>query len=359
LRVLCFNAGSSTTRIAGFEWHDGVLTEALARQHVSGADWQSAFATDFAPDAVAHRIVRGRKTSVEAEAYTAAVHQEIAGMQHLAPTHDPQALALLAGSQNAFPQAAQIVVYDSAFHETIAAEYQTYALPQAWRASGIRRVGFHGLSCAYAAEWLAQHAGGPAHAVHAHLGNGCSVTALRAGKSAATSMGYTPLEGMVMGTRSGSIDPAILLQLQRAGWSADELGNVLFSESGLLALCGTNDMREIEERRAGGDEKAALAFDVFVASACGAIAQMAAAAGGVDALTFGGGIGLHSQAVRDSICARLDWMLRGARVAALDVQEERMMALAAIRGLPHSSVSESKRSACAAYTPHACDSPQK
>lgn len=331
MRILCFNAGSSTTRVAGFDWHGGALSEAFARQNVNGADWQSAFNNDFAPDAVAHRIVRGRKTGVEAEAYTAAVHQEIAGSQHLAPTHDPQALALLASSQNAFPHATQLVVYDSAFHDTIAPEYHTYALPEAWRAAGIRRVGFHGLSCAYASQWLGEHAGSPTRAVHAHLGNGCSVTALRDGKSAATTMGYTPLEGMVMGTRSGSIDPAILLQLQRAGWSADELGNVLFAESGLHALCGTNDMRAIEERRAIGDEKATLAFDVFVASACGAIAQMAAAAGGIDALTFGGGIGLHSRNVRDGICARLNWMLHGARVATLDVQEERMMALAAVR----------------------------
>lgn len=331
MRILCFNVGSSAIRIAGFESDGGALREAFARCSVTDSDWRRVLVPPFVPEVVAHRIVRGRKLGVAAEAYTAAVNAEIIATEDLAPTHDPHALALVASSQTAFPDAAQVVVYDSAFHASIPAQHHTYAIPEPWRATGMRRVGYHGLSSAYAAQWLAENGGNPPRAVHAHLGNGCSVTALRDGRSVATTMGYTPLEGVVMGTRSGSIDPAIVLELQRMGWSASDLRSALFRESGLRALCGTNDMREIEKRRSAGDEKSRLAFDVFTASACGAIAQMAAAAGGIDALTFGGGIGLHSKTVREEICTRLVWMLGGVRVYALDVQEERMMALAALK----------------------------
>lgn len=327
MRILCFNVGSSAIRVAGFEVNGGIFHEAVARRSVTDFDWRSALGT-FVPDLVAHRIVRSVKTGVPAEPYTDAVNAEILRMEHLAPTHDPHALAILGSSHAAFPRAVQFVVYDTAFHATIPPEHSTYALPEEWRALGIRRIGYHGLSCAYAAEWLEQHGGKPERAIHAHLGNGCSVTALRDGKSIATTMGFTPLEGVVMGTRSGSIDPGILLHLEQRGISADDLQSALFRDSGLRALCGTNDMRSIESRRAQGDAKALLAFHVFVASATGAIAQMAAAAGGIDALTFGGGIGLNSQAVRERICERLAWMLHGTRIYTLDVQEERMMASA-------------------------------
>ena len=330
MRVLCFNVGSSGVRVAGFESHGRDLVEAVARRSVAGNDWRAAVPASFVPDLAAHRIVRGRKTGVAAESFTNEVNAEILSEEDLAPTHDPHALTLLAASQRAFPAARQIVVYDSAFHATIPPEHATYAVPLSWRDRGIRRIGYHGLSCAYAAQWLAENGGNPRRAVHAHLGNGCSITALLDGRSVSTTMGYTPLEGIVMGTRSGSIDPAIPLQLEREGLGSAAIRSALFRESGLRALCGTNDMAEIETRRKGGDERARLAFDVFVASAAGGIAQMAAAAGGIDALTFAGGIGLHSQAVRDAVCTRLEWMLRDARIYTIDVREERVMALAAL-----------------------------
>lgn len=329
MRILCFNTGSSALRLAAFEARESDLQEVLAPREITDDGWQP-ITGGFTPDVIAHRIVRGAKTSVEAELFTEAVNAEILHTEDLAPTHDPHALMLLSSSQTAFPQAAQFVVYDTAFHKTIPPEHATYAIPEDWRARGIRRVGYHGLSCAFAAQWLKQHAGNPARAVHAHLGNGCSVTALRDGTSVATTMGFTPLEGLVMGTRSGTIDPGILLHLEREGIALADLRSALFRESGLRALCGTNDMRVIEERRSQGDPKASLAFDVFVASASGAIAQMAAASGGLDALTFGGGIGLHSNAVREAICGALAWMLHGVSVYTLDVQEERMMALAVV-----------------------------
>lgn len=331
MRILCFNVGSSAVRIAAFDAAGGELREVFARRSVAGDDWRGALEPQFVPDAIVHRIVRGTKTQVAAEPYTQAVHAEIVCTADLAPTHDPHALALLESSQSAFPQAEQLVAYDTAFHATIPPEHATYAIPESWRARGIRRIGYHGLSCAYAAQWLARNAGAPTHAVHAHLGNGCSVTALLEGRSVATTMGFTPLEGVVMGTRSGSVDPGALLHLQTLGLDAEALRHGLFRESGLRGLCGTNDMREIERRRLAGDPKAQLAFDVFVASAGAAVAHMAAAAGGIDALTFGGGIGLHSQSVREAVCSKLAWMLRATQIYALDVQEERMMALAALK----------------------------
>ena len=327
-RILCFNVGSSSVRLAGFEYSGGVLKASLERRTLAGEDWQEA-AGDFAPDVVAHRLVRGAKTDVPAERFTAAVKAEILEMQDLAPTHDARALAFLESARAAFPRAEHMVVYDTAFHATMPVEQATYAIPAAWRERGIRRIGYHGLSCAYAAQWLAECGGNPARAVHAHLGNGSSVTALRDGKSVATTMGFTPLEGMVMGTRSGSVDPGAILYLQSSGTSAEDLRDALFRKSGLYALCGTADMREIEARRTSGDPQARLAFEVFAASAAGAVAQMAAAAGGIDALTFAGGIGMHSQAVRQAICERLVWMLDGVRVHVLDVQEERIIAQAA------------------------------
>lgn len=331
MRILCFNVGSSVVRLAGFRTSGTDLSEAFPRTSVAGTAWREALDPSFAPDVVAHRIVRGVKTTVPAEVFTDAVNAEIVSTENLAPTHDPHALALVGSARAAFPSAAQVIVYDSAFHSTIPPERSTYALPKAWRDDGVRRVGYHGLSCAYAAHWLSRNAGNPVRAVHVHLGNGCSATALLHGKSVATTMGYTPLDGIVMGTRSGSIDPAILLERQAAGMSAAELRSVLFRESGLRALCGTNDMREIERRLEQGDAQATLAFDIFIASVCGAIAQMASACGGIDALTFGGGIGFHSQRVREAICSQLAWMLGGARIYALDVQEERMMAFAAMQ----------------------------
>lgn len=328
-RILCFNVGSSSVRIAGFEVLAGEVQVSLERLSLESEDWRQA-AGDFEPDIVAHRIVRGAKTDLRAEIFNDSVKAEILQSRDLAPTHDVRALELVESARTAFPRAAQIVVYDTAFHASMLPEHATYAVPPAWRERGIRRIGYHGLSCAYAAQWLAEHGGHPARAVHAHLGNGCSVTALRGGESVATTMGFTPLEGLVMGTRSGSIDPGAVLYLQAAGAKAGDLREALFRRSGLYALCGTGDMREIERRRQAGDSQAQLAFDVFAASAAGAVAQMAAAAGGIDALTFAGGIGLHSLAVREAICGRLRWMLGGVAVHVLDVQEERIMAQSAL-----------------------------
>jgi acetate kinase len=344
--VLCFNAGSSSLRLAAYRERGASLESVLAVRSVSPESWRTALPEDFLPGAVVHRIVRGVKTDVAAEPFSAEVEAEIRSASALAPTHDPKALALLAESAAAFPRARQYVAYDTAFHASIPVAHSTYAIPEAWRAQGIRRIGYHGLSCAYAAQWLAAQVPAPKRAVHAHLGNGCSVTGLIDGRSAATTMGFTPLEGLVMGTRSGSIDPGALLFLLQRGMNAAEISGGLYRESGLRALCGTNDMREIEQRRAQGDGEAELAFHIFTESVSGAIAAIATAIGGVETVTLSGGIGFHSTAVRERVCANLSWLGAGSRFAvhALDVQEERMMAAAMLEAqLKHPRGSGSPR----------------
>lgn len=344
--ILCFNAGSSSLRIAAYRERGGALENVLPVLSALPKNWRTSLPDGFSPDAVVHRIVRGMKTDLAAEPFSAAVEAEIQSASALAPTHDPKALDLIAEASAAFPGARQYVAYDTAFHASIPAAHNTYAIPEAWRAQGIRRIGYHGLSCAYAAQWLAAQIPAPKRAVHAHLGNGCSVTGLLDGRSVATTMGFTPLEGLVMGTRSGSIDPGALLFLQQRGMNAEEIARGLYHESGLRALCGTNDMREIERRRAQGDGEAEFAFHVFTESVSTAIAAIATAIGGVETVTLSGGIGFHSAAVRERVCANLSWLGAGSRFAmhALDVEEERMMAIALLETqLKHPRGSGSQR----------------
>lgn len=328
--VLCFNAGSSSLRVAAYRQLNASLENALPVQSVAHDAWRAALPETFAPDSIVHRIVRGVKTDVTVETFTPAVEAEIRSAAALAPTHDPKALELIAQAAAAFPRARQYVAYDTAFHASIPAAHSTYAIPEAWRALGIRRIGYHGLSCAFAAQWLASRNPRPKRAVHAHLGNGCSVTGLIDARSAATTMGFTPLEGLVMGTRSGSIDPGALVFLQTRGIGAEQIRRGLYQESGLRALCGTNDMREIERRRAEGDGEAELAFHIFTESVSAAVASIATVIGGVEILTLAGGIGFNSAAVRERVGANLSWLGSGTRfsVHALDVEEERMMAIA-------------------------------
>jgi acetate kinase len=198
----------------------------------------------------------------------------------------------LRDAQRALPDVPHVAVFDTAFHATIPDEAATYALPERWRGE-IRRYGFHGLSVAWAAEQVQVP-----RLVVCHLGGGCSVTAVRDGRSVDTSMGFTPLEGVPMVTRSGSIDPGALLHLLRHGVSLDELDHALEHESGILALAGTDDVRE-----ASG-----LAVDVFTYRVAQAVASMTVALGGLDALAFTAGIGEHSQPIRDRIVERLAFL---------------------------------------------------
>jgi len=258
-----------------------------------------SFAAVEGVEAVAHRVVHGGPRFRDPVVIDSSVREEIVALEAIAPLHNAPALAALAEAERAFPDVPHVAVFDTAFHATIPPEASTYAVPERWREEwGIRRYGFHGLSV----QWAAEQVRVP-RLVVCHLGGGCSVTAVRDGRSVDTTMGFSPLEGVPMETRSGSVDPGALLYLLRAHLSVDELDEALNHDSGLKALAGgTGDMREIVA--AGGG----LALDVFAHRVAGAVAAMAAAAGGLDALVFTAGIGEGSALVRERVCERLGFL---------------------------------------------------
>jgi acetate kinase len=254
-------------------------------------------------DAVAHRIVHGGARFREPVLIDAEVRRRIAELRALAPLHNTPALEALDRAQHAFPDQPHVAVFDTGFHATIPEVAATYALPRRWREEwGLRRYGFHGLSV----EWAAEQVRVP-RLVVCHLGGGSSVTAVRDGRSVDTTMGFTPLEGVPMTTRSGSIDPGALLYALRAhDLDPDVLDRALEHESGLKALAGgSGEMRELETRN---DADATLALDVYTYRVALAVAAMAAAAGGLDALVFTAGIGEGSAVVRERVCGRLGFL---------------------------------------------------
>jgi len=234
----------------------------------------------------------------------------------LAPLHNPPNLLGIRACMEQAPQAIQVAVFDTAFHHTLPRHAYLYALPYELREKyGIRRYGFHGTSHRYVSERViellreenALHT--PSKIICCHLGNGCSIAAVLDGKSVDTSMGMTPAEGLVMGTRSGDLDPAILLHLQRTlGWDADRVDRLINKEGGLLALAGVSDMRDVEARAAAGDSQAQTAFEVFCYRIIKYIGAYAAAMNGVDAIAFTAGIGENSPAVRSRVCASLGYL---------------------------------------------------
>jgi acetate kinase len=272
---------------------------------------------------VAHRIVHGGPRFREAVVIDAGVERELSALSELVPLHNAPALAALARARRALPGVQHVAVFDTAFHATIPDEASTYAVPSRWREEwDIRRYGFHGLSVAWAAEQVPVP-----RLVVCHLGGGCSVTAVRDGRSVDTTMGFTPLEGVPMATRSGSIDPAIVLHLIRTGkLELPEVEIALERESGLLGLSGVSG--RVEELERSNDPAARLALSVFTYRVAGAVGAMAVALGGIDALVFTGGVGEHSARVRDEICARLAF-LGALRVEVVDAREDVVAARAA------------------------------
>ena len=252
--------------------------------------------------AVAHRVVHGGKRFREPVVIDDAVVRELEAAVELAPLHNAPALAAIEQARQALPNLFHVAVFDSAFHATIPAEASTYALPERVReAWGVRRYGFHGLSV----QWASERVLVP-RLVVCHLGGGCSVTAVRGGQSVDTTMGFTPLEGVPMATRSGSVDPGALLYLLRHQLTLDELDQLLEHESGLAGLSGiSGDVRELEASDAPAPRLALAVFAYRVATAVGA---MAAALGGLDAIVFTAGIGENSASVRAAVCERLGFL---------------------------------------------------
>jgi acetate kinase len=257
---------------------------------------------DAVPDgvaAVAHRVVHGGIRFREPVVIDDAVERELEAAVELAPLHNAPALAAIKQARRLLPDLPHIAVFDSAFHATIPAEAATYALPTQVRKDwGIRRYGFHGLSV----QWASERVRVP-RLVVCHLGGGCSVTAVRDGRSVDTTMGFTPLEGVPMATRAGSVDPGALLYLLKHHLTLEELDHLLEHDSGLAGLSGiSGDVRELEHSDAPAARLALAVFAYRVATAVGA---MAAALGGLDAIVFTAGIGENSASIRAAVCERL------------------------------------------------------
>ncbi len=280
--------------------HEELLTMLLG--------WVERHADRFDLVAAGHRVVHGGRRFAVPVRVTPAVLDELRTLVPLAPLHQPHNLAAIDALARLAPGLPQVACFDTAFHRTQPAVARAFALPRALTAAGVERYGFHGLSYEYIAGVLPSVAGGSVdRAVVAHLGQGASMCALRSGRSIATTMGFTALEGLVMGTRTGSIDPGVLLYLlEEKHMSPEELERLLYRESGLLGVSGlSNDMRTL---LASPEPRAKLAVDLFVYRAVREIGSLAAALGGLDAIVFTAGIGERAAAVREAICAGCGWL---------------------------------------------------
>ncbi|AXT86593.1 acetate/propionate family kinase [Aeromicrobium sp. A1-2] len=305
-RVLVVNAGSSSLKLRLLGVGDVVERSADLTAGPGGidpVDLAAALQGWEMPDVVGHRVVHGGTRFDAPVRIDAGVRRELEELTALAPLHQPKSLAALDAVTAVLPDTPAVACFDTAFHTTIPEAAATYAVPLEWREQyAIRRYGFHGLSHSYAARRAGEMTGRPSAdlgIVTCHIGAGASICAVRAGRSVDTTMGFTPLEGVVMATRSGSIDPGLVLWLEEhEGLSPHQVTEALEQRSGLAALAGTSDLQEVEQRAARGDDRAILALDVYVHSLVGGIASMTASAGGVDVLVFTGGVGENSALVR-------------------------------------------------------------
>ncbi len=354
MNILLLNAGSSSLKGTLMESADGrVIAQGLAdwagsatryqyagpdgQEHVEEVPWRGParaverFVSDLIhaepkalPEAarlagVGHRVVHGGQFTSSVR-ITPEIRSRITGLADLAPLHNPPSLETLAAAEAALPDVPQVAVFDTAFHATLSPEARTYPVPTRWtRDWGIRRFGFHGLSHAYCAKRAAEmlpplpwgergRGEGDLRLVICHLGQGCSASAVRGGRSVDTTMGYTPLEGLMMATRSGSIDPGIILHVQQHfGLSAEQVESALNRESGLLGVSGVSgDMRQVLAAARGGHDQARLALGIYTHRVRQAIGALAVTMGGIDALVFTAGVGEHAGEVRASICAGLE-----------------------------------------------------
>ncbi len=315
--ALTLNAGSSSLKAALYEL-DEPGEEGCPPPRPLWADEREADASiddlvrgRAAIDVVGHRIVHGGSMLVDSVRVSPAVREKIERAAGDAPEHNARALQVLDDVTALLgPNVPQIAVFDSAFHATLPPAAFTYAGPHEWLARGIRRYGFHGISHRYAAHraaHLLKRDVGTLRIVTCHLGGGCSLAAVHHGRSVDTTMGFTPLDGVPMGRRSGAIDPGILIHLLRHdGQTTDSIDRLLNHESGLAGLSGTTgDMREVLKAMDSGGERARLAFDVYVHHIRQAVAAMAVSMNGLDALVFTGGVGANAPRVRAAVCAGL------------------------------------------------------
>jgi acetate kinase len=317
VRVLVVNAGSSSVKLTLLSGDDHTLAErqlAAPCSTIDRAELRSAVAGDLGrADVVGHRIVHGGERFREAALIDQGVERALRELVEMAPLHQPKSLAALDAVSEVLPRVPAVACFDTAFHHTLPAQAYTYALPAAWRARWpVRRYGFHGLSHAWIARRAPELLEVPPEGlrvVSCHLGAGASLCAIARGRSVDTTMGFTPLEGLVMATRSGTVDPGLLLWLmEHTGMPERELASALEHQSGLLGLAGSADMRELLAHAVGGDERARLALDVYEHRLRAGIAAMAAAMDGLDALVFTGGVGERSPEIRARAVAGLSFL---------------------------------------------------
>jgi len=323
-RLLTLNAGSSSIKFALFapvvSLHtpeqagqvDGIGTRQGPADHTQALQQVMAHIGGADIAAVGHRIVHGG-TRFEAPCLIdEQVATDIESLTPLAPLHQPHNLAGVRAAQAAFPGVPQVACFDTAFHRTMPEVHQRFALPDELFQRGVRRYGFHGLSYESISKQLRERhpALAAGRVVIAHLGNGCSMTAVQAGRSVATTMSFSPLDGLTMGTRCGRMDAAVVLHLQQQeGWPVDEVSRLLHKGSGLLGLSGlASDMRELEAAAAHGHEGATRAIDHFVEQVLRELAALAAALRGLDALVVTGGIGENAAALRARIVQGARWL---------------------------------------------------
>jgi acetate kinase len=358
MRILAVNAGSSSLKVSVVEGErsDGTTVAWIGddrRATLTNALKEIGARPDGVA-AVAHRIVHGGERLTSPALIDDAVVDQIEAVGELAPLHNDVALETLSAARSLIPNRPHIACFDTAFHSTLPDEARRYPVPAAWGAEwGVRRFGFHGLSVEWSVGRAAELLERPVadlHLVVAHLGSGCSATAVAGGRSVWTSMGFTPLDGLMMRTRSGAIDPGILLHLQRRGaLRVDDLATALEHQSGLAGVGGgSGDVRELERSAADGDADARLALDMFAGRAAAGIAAAATTLPRLDAVVFTGGIGEHAGELRAQIVERLgllglppidsaesgeDRVIRSGSVAVLRIEAREDLVLARAAGL--------------------------
>ena len=344
MTILAVNAGSSSLKFSLHPLQDGVVMPSVLTGSIEGLEPQGSPAMHWItptgsqtrqlnrtneesfqlalqslrdlltslPDfpalrAVAHRVVHGGADFFESVRVTEKILQSLEKLNSLAPLHQPHNLAGIRAFQQAFPSVPQVACFDTAFHASAPALHQSFALPIDLRQQGIRRYGFHGLSYQYIMSVLEQQS---KHAhdrvLMAHLGNGASLCAAHQGKSLASTMGFSALDGLMMGTRAGNLDPGVVLYLLEQGWTHDQLQTLLYKQSGLLGVSGISaDMRTL---RAKKNQAAEFAIDLFTHRIVRESGAMVACMEGIDVLAFSGGIGEHDGILRKQVCQKLSWL---------------------------------------------------
>ena len=258
-------------------------------------------------EAVAHRVVHGGEAYTQPVPVTPEVLTQLARLSSLAPLHQPHNLAGIHAFAKAFPALPQIACFDTAFHATVPALHSSFALPERLRSQGVRRYGFHGLSYQFImGELQRRSARANGRVLMAHLGNGASLCAAQGGQSLATTMGFSALDGLMMGTRSGNLDPGVLLYLMEQGWGHAQIEKLLYKQSGLLGVSGISaDMRTLHQ---SDSASARFAIDLFAHRVVREAGAMTACLQGLDVIAFSGGIGEHDAALRQQVCAQLGWL---------------------------------------------------